>query len=924
MLRHCTVLVLSLLLGVACPCWAGMTVHSLRCEYAKDPLSIDTTAPRLSWVLHSDERGQKQTAYQILVASTQEILVSDQGDLWDTGRVDSEQSIQIEYAGKPLGSRMRCCWKIRAWDKNGQPSPWSPPASWTMGLLAPEDWRAQWIGAVTDRPERMAAERIGQNAAETPNPPYAALLLRKKVTLKKTPTRATAYISGLGYYELSINGSKVGDRVLDPGFTDYTQRVMYATYDITDALQAGSNVFAVLLGGGWFDSPATDEWKFHLAPWIAPPKLLLSIDVEYDDGTRETIGSDATWRCSTGPIVFNSIRGGETYDARREKPGWDRPGYDDVNWPNAKIVPAPSGQLVAQQHPPIRITESIRPVAISEPKPGMVVFDFGRNIAGWAQVATRGTRDQTITLEFNERLNPDGTVDMQHLAGFSGGRFQTAQFVLKGEGMERFEPRFTYFGFRYVQVTGLTEKPSLDSLTGRWVHTAPEPVGSFACSNPLLNQMERMFVRTQLNNLHGIPTDCPQREKIGWAQDGCVTMEHAIYSFDMATFYTKWFHDMLDAQDANGYASSIAPSPGWGRSRPNGEPGIAFDPWWGGAIIRTPWQLYRYYGDKRLLAEGFDAMTKYMEYLERHAQDHITDTELGDWLEVDANAPSQRTPPKLSSTAGYFYCAKIMSQIAAILGKPDDAKKYADLAEAVRHSFNQHFLDPVTGLYAKDSQTAQALPLYLGIVPDDKRQLVAEQLIKNIREVRHNHVSTGIVGTSYLFHALMEMGRDDVAYAMAVQEDYPGWGHMLRNGATSVWEAWNGANSRNHPTLGCIGAWFYQALGGIRLDPDVPGFKHIVIRPAVVGDLTWGKTRYNSLHGPIASEWKLADGRLLLRVGIPANTTATVYVPTTDPTAVTEGGRPAAMAPGVTAQGQIDGTAVFRVDSGNYDFSAPK
>lgn len=918
---------MAILMGAACQCWAGVSgvsLDNLRCEYRKNPLGIDATRPRLSWVLQSDQRGQKQTAYQVLVASTPEALANDRGDLWDSGKVASEKSIHVEYAGKALGSRMRCHWKVRVWDKNERPSVWSKPAIWTMGLLDAKDWQAQWIGAVANRPQRTDAQRVGQDADKADNPPYAAVLLRKEVSLAKTPVRAMAYVCGLGYCEASINGKRVGDHVLDPGFTDYTKRTLYATYDVTELLRPGRNAIGVVLGGGWYDLPTIDDWKFHQAPWIAPPKLMLRIDVEYADGTREAVVSDGNWKWSTGPIVFNSVRAGETYDARREKPGWDGPGYDDSQWHGAQVLPAPAGRLMAQSHPPIRITESFRPVAVSEPKPGVYVFDLGVNITGWARLQTRGSRGQTIKLEFNELLNPDGTVNMRHMAEYAVGPFQTEQFILKGEGLEVFEPRFTYHGFRYVQVTGLSEKPTLETLTGRWVHTDLEPAGEFSCSNPLLNKIQELILRTQRNNIHGIPTDDPHREKIGWTQDGCVTMEEAIYNFNAATFYTKWFRDILDAQDENGHVACIAPTPGWGRSHPDGSPGPLSDPWWGGAIVRTPWQLYRYYGDERILAEAYNAMTKYLDYVGNHAPNRIAWAEEGDWLEVGSISVSERTPPTLASTAAYYYYARIVSDVAAILGKTDDAKKYAELAEAINQSFHRQFFDPATGLYAKDSQTAQALPLYFGMTPPEKRPLVLEQLTKNIQQTRNNHISSGIVGTLYVFQTLMESGRDDLGYAMAVQEDFPSWGHMIRRGATTIWESWTGSGSRNHPVLGCIGAWFYQALAGIRLDPSEPAFKKIIIKPAVVGDLTWVNARHESAYGTIACQWKREANALSLCITIPPNTTATVFVPTKDAGAVTESGVAAARAEGVTFVRTEDGNAVFAVQSGRYYFASPK
>lgn len=911
----------AMLLGVTFPCWADVSVDRLRCEYLHNPLGIDVTTPRLSWVLQSQQRGQKQTAYQVLIATTVEMLAKDQGNLWDSGCVASDQSIHIEYAGKPLCSRAPCHWKVRVWDKDKQPSPWSKPAMWTMGLLAPKDWQAaQWIGAAVDRPERTKEQRAGLGSAQANDLPYAAVLLRKEIAVSKLPARATACVCGLGYCEVSINGKKIGDHKLDPAFTDYTKRILYSTYDVTELLRSGRNAIGATLGAGWYDSPTIDDWQFHRAPWIAPPKLLLCVDIDYVDGTHESIVSDGTWKESTGPIVFNSIRGGETYDARREKHGWDQPGYDDAEWANAHIVPPPQGRLMAQMHPPIRAIQSLRPVALDEPKPGVYVFDLGANIAGWAQLRTSGSQGQVITLEFNELRKPDGTVNMAHLADSRSGRFQTEQFILKGGGVETYEPRFTYHGFRYVQVTGLTEKPTVDSLIGRWVHTDLELAGKFSCSNPLINKIQDAIVRTQLNNVHGFPTDCPQREKIGWTEDGCVTVEEAICNFNMAMFYTKWFRDILDAQDANGHVACIAPSPGWGRSLPDGSPGVLSDPWWGGAVVRVPWQLYRYYGDRRILIEGYDAMTKYLDYVGRHAPNHIAWAQEGDWVEVGARGQSLRTPPNLASTTAYCHYAKIVGHIAALLGKTAEAKRYDDLAEAISRSFHQQYFDPVTGLYAKDSQTAQALPLCFGMPPANKRPLVLEQLVRNIQETRKNHISSGIVGTLYVFQALMESGRDDLAYAMVAQEDFPSWGHMLGRDGSTIWENWNGSGSQNHPALGSIGVWFYQALAGIRPDPTIPGFRHIIIKPAVVGDLTWARAHYDSIHGEIVSDWKREGGVFLLRIVVPATATATVFVPANDAVVVTESGSPASAAPGVRFLRMEDGAAVFNVESGQYIF----
>ena len=1022
-------------------------------------------------------RGLTQSAYRVLVASAPEKLAKEQGDLWDSGKVDSDRQAQVEYAGQPLRSGTRCYWKVRVWDRNGRSSDWSAAAAWSMGLLEARDWQGRWIAATArlaapgtsavagyhalearqaDEVKWVQVDLGGERALESvtlyppapagfeqvkgfgfpvrfrleashdpefragevladftqqdyPNPgdapctfaangmraryvrvlvtrlwnrgsgpaPFcfalaelevrsqganvalrapcrakdsvegsgwgftrltdgqripttsqagtnqpgnAAVLLRKEFQLDRKVTRATAYVCGLGYAELELNGRKIGDDVLDPGFTDFSRRVLYRTYDVTDALRSGRNALGVILGGGWFNLATPDLFGFEHAPWSASPRILCQLQLEFADGTTRTVVSDPSWKWSTGAITFNCVRGGETIDARLDKPGWSVAGFDDSAWPHALTVDGPAGRLVSQQHPAIRATASIRPVGLTEPKPGVYVFDLGVNVAGWARLSTRGPRGTRVTLEYNERLNPDGTVATRNLSSHTRGRFQTEEFLLKGKGIERFEPRFTYHGFRYVQVTGLAAKPTLDSLTGRWVTTDPGLAGQFACSNPRVNLIQELIVRTLLNNLHGIPTDCPQREKMGWMNDGCVCMETAFFNLGTPLLYRKWFHDMLDAQDPNGHVPDFVPTCGWGRSQPDGAPGEMADPWWGGAIVLAPWKLYEYYGDTRVLAEGFSAMKAYVDYLTRTAQDGQIAWGLGDWLDESAGGGGRRVPVVQTSTAAYAYYARIVSQTAAILGRETDARIYGELARDVRAAFNAKNLDGRTGLYAKDSQTAQALPLALGLVPEASRPLVFDQLIQNIGGVRRNHVSTGIVGTLYLYRALMEQGRDDLAWSMLTQESYPGWLHMINQGATSIWEAWDGENSQNHPTLGCVGFWLYQGLAGIRPDPTASGFKRIVIHPAVVGDLTWARAHYDSMPGQIRSEWKRDGNRFTLNVTIPVNTTATVFLPTDAAAAVQESGRPVASAQPVTFLRSEPGSAVFAVGSGSYSF----
>lgn len=881
---------------------AMLKAENLRCERLVNPLGIDTTTPRLSWTLSSNVRGARQTAYQVLIATEPKLLRPSMADVWDSGVISSDRSFCVVQGDASFDSGREYFWKVCVWDQQAKPSPWSKISSWTTGLFEEDDWNGDWISM----PDCEAG---------------AAPLFRKDISLKHRPKRAIVHICGLGYNELYVNGEKVGDRVLDPGFTDYAERVFYVTWDVTKLLKKGSNTIGVMLGGGWFSVATPELFGFEKAPWTASPKLRLSMYIEFADGSAVTLGTDSTWRCSTGALVFNCIRAGETWDARLEKTGWNMPGYDEREWIQAQPTEAPKGKLISQTHPPIRLTQEIRPVSVSEPQPGVYVFDLGVNIAGWVSFRTTGESGQKITLQFNEKLNEDGTVNMQHASSHTYGRFQTGEFILKGDGVETWEPRFTYHGFQYVQVTGLSGNPNLDSLTGMWVHTDPELAGTFECSDDRINEIQEVLLRTQLNNLHGIPTDCPQREKMGWLHDGCVTVEEAIFNWDMANFYVKWYRDMMDAQEPNGHIASIIPTCGWGRSGSNGEPHGFADPWWGGAIVLVPWRLYLYYGDKSILAEAYPAMKNYLTYMESTAKDGIIHWNLGDWLEQGAGGTSRRTPVALSSTSAWFLLTRTTAEIARILNNAEDAEQLSATAEQIKEVFNRTFLCRETGLYAQDSQMAQSVALLFDMVPEDLRRAATEQLIDNIVQTRKGHVSAGIVGTALLFDCLTQIGRSDLAYEMLIKEDYPGWLWMIRNGATTLWEAWDDVSSRNHPAFGCVGAWFYQALAGINPDPNRPGFSHVVIRPEPVGGLTWVKARYQSVHGLIVSEWEQSDGRFVLKVSLPANTSGIISVPASRESVVLESGKPVANASGVLENlGYENGKRSFRVASGDYLF----
>jgi len=876
---------------------ADVTVGRLRCEYLVDPIGIDVPRPRLSWVLYSQRRGQKQTAYRILVATSLDKLRNDIGDLWDSSKVDSDRSIHIPYDGEPLTSRTRCYWKVRIWDKDGKPSPWSQPASWEMGLLKPDDWVAYWLSAPAPEPDALE--------------PQPAPFFRKAFTLQKPIAQARVYITGLGYYELYLNGSKVGDHLLDPAFTRYDRRVLYVTYDVTKYLQRGENAIGIIVGNGWYNMHTRAVWDFDKAPWRDRPSTLCQLEVRFTDGSVKTIATDNTWKFATGPIRFDSIRNGEVYDARLELPDWSSPQFDDRQWLFAQVVSGPKGKLTAQMLPPIKITKTLAPVKLTEPKDGIYVFDIGQNIAGFAQLRTRGPRGTKVTLKYAERLNPDGTVDQKEIGKFiKSGQPQTDFYTLKGQGIETWRPRFVYHGFRYVQVTGLAEKPTLDSLRAHVVHTAFEPIGSFQCSSELLNRIHQNTLWSYISNFHGYPTDCPHREKNGWTGDAHLAAEQGLLNFASAAAYTKWLNDIKDEQRPSGELPGIVPTSGWGYHWGNG-------PAWDSAYILIAWYLHQYRGDVRILEQHYDRFKRYVDYLTSKASDHIVALGLGDWVPARS-----KTPRELTST-GYYYCdALIVSKIARLLGKTDDARKYAQLADQIKRAFNRHFYRPDTGVYDAGTQTAASCALYHKLVPPDQRPRVLHNLIKNILDENAGHLDAGILGTKYLLDVLTDAGRADVAYTIATRTTFPSWGHWIEQGATTLWEQWDGGGSRNHIMFGHISAWFYKALAGINPDPNRPGFKHIIIRPCLLGDLRWVEASHLSMFGRIESAWRRSGDIVILEITIPPNTTATVYVPTSVPTSVTESGRPAEQSPHVRLIRTDPFYAVFEVDSGKYRFAA--
>ena len=886
---------------------AAIRPQQLRSEYRANPQGIDVTDPRLSWVLAAADakaRGLRQTAYRVIVASTERALAAGTGDLWDTGKVASDQSAQVVYAGKPLTSGAAAFWKVQVWDQAGQPSAWSAPAQWSMGLLHPEDWQAKWIGR--DEPDTTTAHRL------------AGRLLRKEFQAPKPVRRATVYYSGLGLSELYLNGAKVGDHVLSPGLTDYDKHVLYVTFDVTKQIAAGRNAIGLMLGNGRYRAPRVDARRTRN---FGDPKAILRLDVEYQDGSRATVVSDETWKLSSaGPILANNEYDGEEYDARMEQTGWNRAGFDDGKWEPVHIVAAPAGVLAAQMAEPLRVTETLRPVSLKVLKPGVYIFDMGQNMVGWCRLRVAGPKGTQITLRHAETLNPDGSL---YTANLRTARV-TDLYTLKGEGTEVWEPRFTYHGFRYVELTGFPGAPTATALEGRVVHDDMEKSADFTSSNTLLNQIHHNMFWGIRGNYRSIPTDCPQRdERQGWLGDRSQVSRSEAYMFDVAAFYTKWMTDIADSQKPDGSVPVVSP---------NYWPNYYDDLTWPGTFIFVHGMLYDEYGDMRAMERNYPAMKKWIDHEATFVKDGLMPKDkYGDWCVppedpklIHSVDPARITDPTLLGSSYYYELLRTMARYARLLDKSADAADFDQRATQVNAAFQKRFFKPASGIYDNGTQTSSILPLYFDMVPPENRAAVFASLIRNIEQKSDGHVGTGLVGAQWLMRTLTDNGRPDVAYQIATQKTYPGWGYMVQKGATTVWELWNGdtadpaMNSGNHVMqIGDLAVWMYEDLAGIRSYPAKPGFQRAVIHPVPAGDLTFVKASHKSMYGTIATSWKRDAAHFTLEVTIPPNTSALVTIPAKDPAAVTESGHSVKylrIEPG--------GAATYEVPSGTYTFAS--
>ncbi len=889
------------------------TPFNLKCEYLSNPIGIDTKSPRFSWLIDHSERNQNQSAYQILVASNKNILKSNSGDLWDSGKIDSENHFNIKYKGKSLESDKTYYWKVRWWDKNSIENKYSEIAFFGTALFEESEWTANWIS----RPEFLDKTSLRKLRYKGPQGPFGAIkevhaiYLRKEFQISKPIKSAKLYICGIGYYELRINGYKIGDRILEPAQTDYHKLALYSTYDIKDVIEE-NNAIGVILGNG----RCVDHFKYDY------PKLILQVHIHYQDGSNEQISTDESWKVSTGPIKENGIYYGEVYDAREEEIEWDKAEFDSTNWINAAVV---SGHnLASQMMEPIRITKTLKPQKINSPQPGMYIFDFAQNFTGVCKLKVQGPRGKKVQLRFSELVYKDGTLNR----ATTGEAVATDVYILKGEGEEVYIPHFTYHGFRYVELTGFPGVPTKETLTGLFFHSNVTRASEFNCSNQLINQIHTNIIWGQLSNLMSIPTDCPQRaERQGWMGDAALTVEEAIFNFDMARFCTKYLRDIKLAQKDDGSLSDVVP-PYW-KFYPA-------DPAWGTAYITFAWYVYYYYNDIEILKEHYDSMKKYVDFLASIAEnDLILIGKYGDWC-PPCNIVSRRTPIALTSSWYYYHDTLLLSRIAKILKKDEDVKYYETKLKVIKDAFNNRFLKivyDVQKLAPTDfsvSQTSNTLPLYLNMVPEKKRKLVLETLIESIKREFDYHFNTGIVGTRYIFDVLTDNGYPDIIYKMVNQTSFPGYGYMVKEGATTLWERWEkledvGMNSHNHIMLGSVDPWFFKSLAG--MNALEPSWKSIRIKPFIPEDMDYVSASLKTIRGTLHVSWEKLSDMFKFVCHIPFGSTAELWFPKYSKGKTLKEGQVVIWEQGkqisndtIKLLEEIDDYLLFKFGSGYYEF----
>jgi alpha-L-rhamnosidase len=897
-----------------------MKTTQLRTELLTEPRGLDVLEPRFSWVVTSDRRGDVQTAYQVVVASR----ADGPPDLWDSGKVASGETAHIAYAGSPLASDQTCWWRVRVWDGDEVASEWSDAATWTTGLLQVSDWTATWIAA----PDAVAGPATAPAGLDFGSVVHRRVpWLRTTFTVDRPVTGARAFATARGVYELHLNGSKVGADVFTPGWTDYRTRIQYQSYDVTAMVRQGDNSIGTLLGDGWYSGRVA--WQDHI--YGDRPSALVQLHIDHDDGTRTVVTSDGSWTCAPSDLLWSDMLTGEEQDTAARRP-WAvaTPDADADGWSPVEVVEPPSATLVGQRNEPVRRLLELEPSSITETEPGTFLVDLGQNIVGWLRLTVPGEVDGTVSVRHAEMLAGGGTLYTDN--------YRAAQcrdlYRLHGEGADPvdLEPHFTWRGFRYAEVTGLPPGQPPTGVRGVVLGSAIPPAGTFQCSSPMVTQLQRNIEWGQRGNFLEVPTDCPQRdERLGWMGDAQVFLPTACWNADVAAFFTKWMDDVLDARAPSGAFADVAPVV---RNELFGEAAPA----WGDAGVIVPWVLYERYGDRRLLAHCFDAMARWVSYIEEANPDQLwrerRSNDYGDWLSVEED-----TPREVLSTAYFARSAHLVGRAARVVGRTADAEHHEALFERIRSAFNEAYVAP-SGRIVGHSQTTYVLALAFDLLPEDRRAGAAEALVSLITERRGmggtfkpGHLATGFLGVGLLLPVLTAAGRPDLAYQLLENESYPSWGYSISQGATTIWERWDGwtdergfqspgMNSFNHYSLGSVGHWLFSSVAGIEPIDGAPAFRRFAIHPRPGGTITWATATHDALAGRIESAWERTGDELQLRVVIPANTEAEVWMQGATIDEVQEGGLAVDKADGVTIVGDRNGCAVVRVGGGSYDFAA--
>lgn len=902
---------------------AALNIDRVTCERMELPLAVVADQPRLGWRLVSDEVGDRQTAWQVLVASTPERLARDEGDLWNSGKVAGNQSQYITYAGKLLQPSQRCYWKVKVWDARGKPCAWSSPAWWQMApdlTVVP----AQWIGAIRREDSHLPAGRNyhaprgAQARLWDSVAPLAtrSIQLRKEMVIEKKITRATLYVSGLGQYQLTIDGHKVGNSEFAPLWSDYDKTVYYNTYEVQDMLATGPHAIGVLLGNGMYNVTGNRYRKFLIS--FGPPTLFFRLDITYADGTSGHVVSDSSWQYAESPITFNCIFGGEDYNATLAQPGWDLPGFNAATWQAVVIQDPPQGTLRTQQATPVEHQATYAVKEVTTPQPQVFVFNMGQNLSGYPAIQVKGKPGQVIKIKVGESLTADGLVSQKR----TGGPY-LLQYTLKGDTLETWHPHFTYYGFQYIQVEGVDyqtasgqDVPLLQQITSHFLYNAGGEAGSFTCSNDIFNKAHWLINNAIKSNWQSVFTDCPHREKLGWLEETYLNGPGLFYNYHLGSFIPKVMQDIADAQRPDGLIPCIAPEY------------VVFggdftdSPEWGLAGVVLPWMYYQFYGDPSLIETYYPVMKRYVDYLTTTATDGIVSHGLGDWYDYGDHVAgyAKNTPIPLSATAHYYYGITLVAKAAKFLGKAEDAKHYKQLAEYIRLIYQKTFYHPDTQQYATGSQYAHAISIFLNLVAPADRAAVLDHLTADIAQ-HGNRLTTGDIGNRYLYQVLARNGKNDVMYALHNHYDAPGYGFQIKFGLTTLTEQWDPrkGNSWNHFMMGQIEEWFYRSLAG--MVPAEDGFQHFYIQPVVVGDLTSVDAAHETLYGTITVHWQKQAGQFTLAVTVPVNTTAEVTLPLPPAGEIRVNGRPLKKVKSIKTIDQPGNT--FAVGSGQYTFTYP-